>query len=335
VHKDRLESLAAQAAVARDAGRRADALALWREALELLPPDTRQAEVIQQRIAGLREEVDASPAAAPESDAGARAEGQGSIARQAGMLGVLALVIWKFKFLIVVVASKLKFLLFGLSKGSTLLSMLGFLGVYWAIWGWWFALGLAVSIYVHEMGHVAALTRYGIRASAPMFIPGLGALIRLRQYPVDPIEDARVGLAGPVWGLGAAAVAYAVSVATGAALWAAIAKLGAWINLFNMLPLGQLDGGRGFRALCRWQRWVACAMTGALFALTGEGLLVLIALVGAARAFAGDCPARPGGRAFAETLGLLVALTVLSAVRVDGVATTTPVVPGVLESPAR
>src|SRR2546430_4861243 len=78
-------------------------------------------------------------------------------------------------------------------------------GVYWTIWGWKFALGVVLSIYVHEMGHVQALQRYGIKATAPMFIPGVGAVVRLKQYPADRREDARVGLAGPLWGRPAAA----------------------------------------------------------------------------------------------------------------------------------
>src|ERR1700689_2677115 len=69
--------------------------------------------------------------------------------------------------------SKGKLLLLGLTKLSTLLSMFAFFGVYWTLYGWAFALGLVLSIYVHEMGHVSALRRYGIPATAPMFIPGL------------------------------------------------------------------------------------------------------------------------------------------------------------------
>ena len=72
--------------------------------------------------------------------------------------------------------TKGKLLLFGLSKGTTFLSMLAALGVYWTLWGWKFALGFVLSIYVHEMGHVAAMKRFGLAATAPMFIPGFGAL---------------------------------------------------------------------------------------------------------------------------------------------------------------
>src|SRR2546422_5007806 len=68
-----------------------------------------------------------------------------------------------------------------------------------------------------------------------MFIPGVGAVVRLKQYPASPREDARVGLAGPLWGLGATAAAYAAYLGTGGGIWAAIAHFGAWVNLFNLV----------------------------------------------------------------------------------------------------
>ena len=109
----------------------------------------------------------------------------------------------------VLVLGKLKFLLLGLTKATTLLSMLAFAGLYWNIFGWPMAIGLVVSIYIHEIGHVVELKRAGIEATAPMFIPGIGALIQSKRYPDDPKVEARIGLAGPVWGLGAALVAFA------------------------------------------------------------------------------------------------------------------------------
>ena len=147
------------------------------------------------------------------------------------------------------VLTKGQLLLLGLTKASTFLSMFLFFAVYWAAWGWPFALGLAVSIYIHEMGHVDALRRYGFKATAPMFIPGVGAFVRLQQHPTNPSEDARIGLAGPLWGLGAALACYLMFLATGAKVWAAIAHMGALINILNLIPIASLDGGRGFRAL--------------------------------------------------------------------------------------
>jgi Zn-dependent protease len=154
------------------------------------------------------------------------------------------------------------------------------------------------SIYVHEIGHVAALRRYGIPASAPMFVPGLGAFIRSSHYPATPREDARVGLAGPLWGLFAAGVFYAAHLATGWQSLAAIARVGAWINLFNLLPVATLDGGRGFSSFTRTQRWLAAALLAALWAATHEGLLLLLVLGGIGRAVVGKPAAAPDWPAF-------------------------------------
>ena len=111
--------------------------------------------------------------------------------------------------------------------------MFAMVGVYWTAFGLWFALGLVLSIYVHEMGHVAALARYGYPASAPLFIPGLGAVIRLKQGFSDPRAGCGVGLAGPLWGLGAALICAMVFALTDEKIWAALAQFGALINLLQ------------------------------------------------------------------------------------------------------
>jgi len=299
VHAETLARLAAGAETSEAAGRRDEALGLWRQALELLPADAPQLPTVRQRIAGL-----AKNASAPD------------FKKRFGMvLGGLLLVLWKLKVVVVLLLTKAKFLLFGLGKLSTLLSMLAAAGVYWSLWGWKFALGIVGSIYVHEMGHVSALRRYGIQASAPMFIPGIGALIRLRQHPATVAEDARVGLAGPIWGLGAALAAYAVYLATRSPIWGAIAHFGAWVNLFNLLPFWQLDGGRGFRALTRRERWLATAALAAIWLLTSEPLLVLLALAGAANAL-GAAPEEPDTGAFGMYVGLALTLALLARVPV-------------------
>src|SRR6185436_1424348 len=99
---------------------------------------------------------------------------------------------------------------------------------------------------------------------------------RLKQRPVSPREDARVGLAGPLWGLAAALVAFGIHLAGGGPIWAAIARIGAWINLFNLLPFGPLDGGRAFGALSRGQRFAIACWIGGVWAFTREGLLLLL-----------------------------------------------------------
>jgi len=274
VHADELKRLAAAAEQATQAGDASAALAAWREALDLLPRDSTQHQVVSARVLELSRAIDRAPGPAKQSRLGKGAAG----------LGALGALLVKFKFALIFLLTKAKLLLLGLTKASTFFTMVLSAGVYWTIWGWKFALGVVLSIYVHEMGHVQALQRYGIKATAPMFIPGVGAVVRLKQYPADRREDARVGLAGPIWGLGAAVVAYAVYRATGSGIWGAIAHFGAWVNLFNLLPVWQLDGGRGFRALTRGQRWIAAAMIGAMWLVTGEGLLVLLGLAAAASA---------------------------------------------------
>jgi Zn-dependent protease len=215
-----------------------------------------------------------------------------------------------------VILSKAKLLLLGLTKLSTLSSMLLFLGVYWSLWGWRFALGFVVSIYIHEMGHVAALARYGIAASPPMFIPGLGALVRLKQSPADVHQDARVGLAGPIWGLAAALAAYAIGLATGAPIWMAIAKTAGFLNLFNLIPIWQLDGGRGFRALSRLDRWIAVAAILLAWAVTSQGFLLLLAGGAVFRAIGKDAPADHDWPALATYIALIAALAPLSLIPV-------------------
>ena len=254
------------------------ALVSWRSSLDLLPPDSRQHAAIAVKVAALSAQAEAAgkvPEAVPTSGRW----------KWLAAFGPAGLFLWKFKFLLGAILTKGKLLLLGWTKLSTFASMLATVAVYWVAFGLWFAVGLVVSIYVHEMGHVAALRRFGIPASAPMFIPGVGAFVRLKQAPIGPREDARVGLAGPEWGLAAAIVAAIVGAAGGGKLWFAIAQVGAWINIFNLLPVWQLDGGRAFASLTRYQRAVAAAALGAGWIITRDGLVLLVALVAVARAF--------------------------------------------------
>lgn len=244
----------------------------------------------------------------------------GSTPRWLAALGGVGLLLWKLKFVFVFLLSKGKLLLLGLTKWKTALSMLVFLAAYWAAFGWRFALGFVLSIYVHEMGHVAELRRRGYPASAPMFIPGLGAYVRLHRAPKDNIEDARIGLAGPWWGLGAALVCLVVYLLYGAPLFAALTRTGAWINLFNLIPIWQLDGGRAFRSLTRSERGIATGAAVALWFLTSETMLLLIALGGVFRVIVG--PHDPVGdrRGLVAYLVLLAALAGLAMLPVPGIA---------------
>ena len=308
VYRDRLQAIATEASAAEERRDFPAALKLWREALQLLPPGSGQFLTIHQKLEKLRPNVD--------SRALEEAEHDRKIPKPLIAMGAFGLVLWKFKFILVFLATKAKVLFLGLTKAQTFLTMFLSFGVYWAAWGWKFALGLVLSIYIHEMGHVFALQRLGIRASVPTFIPGLGALIRLKQYPSGPVEDARVGLAGPIWGLFAALVCAVVYTLTGWASWGAIAKVGAWINLFNLMPFVPLDGGRGFRSLTRVQKWIAVAVIALILILSHERLLVLILLIAIFNAFSKSQAASPDHRALIEYCGLIVVLTGLSMMHV-------------------
>ena len=311
VHATELKEIAARADELREAGDLREELALWRRALELLPPDSRQHRAVTERASSLSLTLDTMPG----SSGVEIEEADGPRGWKLAGLGAFGLLVWKLKAVLALVLTKGKFLLVGLSKSGTMFSMLLSLGVYWAAFGWKFGAGLVGSIYIHEMGHVAALYRLGLAASAPMFIPGFGAFVRLQQYPVDAREDARVGLAGPIWGLGASLASLAVFWMSGAAAWAAIAKLGAWINLFNLLPVWQLDGARGFRALSRKARLALSVLIGVLWLSTGEGLLVLLLLASLWQTFRAEPDSSTDRRAFAELVVLLVALSALAAVQ--------------------
>jgi len=144
-----------------------------------------------------------------------------------------------------------------------------------------------------------------------MFIPGLGAIIQLRGVSMPPVQDSRIGLAGPIYGLGTALFAMAVAYATGSKMWAAIANVGAVINLFNLIPIWQLDGARGFHSLTRVQRWMLFGLSLALWFLTSVGMLFLVVLGAAYRLFRNDAEPTPDVPGLMQFAGLLVTLSLM------------------------
>lgn len=298
-HAGELEDLARQARVREAAGDSLGAVEMWKRVLAVLPPESPQAASVRKRVgvfdAGLR--VQAPPSSDSQvSNPQPEAKPQPAWIKRLGPFGVLAATLLKFKFL-----------LSGLLQLKTLLSMLAFFGVYWSIYGWKFAAGFVIGIYIHEMGHVWMLRHYGMHASAPMFIPGLGAFVSLYQSPKNVAEDSRIGLAGPLWGAGAAVAAAAMAMAFPASVWPAIARTTAYINLFNLTPVWMLDGGRGFRALDQQQRLYWLALAAALWYVTRAGLFILLMVGAAYRIFWKKDPApTPDLGAFLEFAGLLV-----------------------------
>ncbi|MDQ6830600.1 MAG: site-2 protease family protein [Gemmatimonadota bacterium] len=301
VHADELKHLAAAAGELAEQGKLGEARATWYRALTLLPPTTQQYATIRQRIAELGKRIDSAPAA----QLGEPAERAPWWKR--GAAAAITAVLFAL--------GKLKFLILGLGKASTLLSMFAFFAVYWGIFGWPFAAGLVICIYIHEMGHVWALRSEGIAAGAPLFIPGIGALVLLKQHIDDPKVDAKIGLAGPLWGLGAGLAAYVVFRYTGLPIWGAIARGAGYLNLFNLLPVWQLDGSRGFHALSRWQRWAVVGALAIAWLATQEGILIIIGMVAIYRALQ-KAVDEPDNKALTSFIVLIGALGWLSSITV-------------------
>jgi len=136
--------------------------------------------------------------------------------------------------------------------GGAIASMLLFTGLYASLYPWQFAIGLVVMIFIHEMGHVIAAKRKGLPVSAPIFIPFLGALIAMKRNPRDAVTEAYIGYGGPLLGTVGALGAFILGWALDFPVLYSIAYIGFFLNLFNLLPMHPLDGGRISVAVTRW-----------------------------------------------------------------------------------
>jgi Zn-dependent protease len=185
---------------------------------------------------------------------------------------------------VVALAAKLKAILLLLPKIKLLAttgSMFVSIAAYTVLWGWQFAVGFVALLFVHEMGHVIQLRREGLKASAPMFIPFMGAVISARSLGDDALAEARVGLAGPILGSLGAAACIAIWHATGNDLFRALAYIGFFLNLFNLLPVVPLDGGRAMAAMAPWMWFVGfAALIPLLFVFPNPIFLIILLFAG-------------------------------------------------------
>lgn len=201
----------------------------------------------------------------PSSSYGARLAGIGGV----GVL--LAFALGKLKLLLP---------LLKLVKLPTLATMVLSIGAYALEWGVAFAVGFVLLIFVHEMGHAWMMRRQGIPAGAPVFIPFVGAVIAMKGRPRDAWVEALVAIAGPLVGSAGAVVCLAIGLLTDGPFWFALASTGFLLNLFNLLPIPPLDGGRIVPVMSRWL-WVAgYAGCIALWIVTRSPLLLVILLLG-------------------------------------------------------
>jgi len=192
-----------------------------------------------------------------------------------GPIGIVIAV--SFKYL-----AKLKFLLPVLKTGGTMLISIW---AYALAWGWQFAAGFVLLIFVHECGHLIAAKRLGLKVGAPVFIPFMGAFIALKEAPRNAWIEAQVGIGGPMLGTVGAAVCELIYLATGNLMFRALAYTGFFLNLFNLAPVGFLDGGRIVTALSPWLWLLGFAILTLWCILHVNFLVILILLLSLPRLF--------------------------------------------------
>jgi Zn-dependent protease len=288
VHSERLAQLSAEAKQQEQLGDLAAARERWRECLNLLPADAKQAEWIRTQIESLDIEL---------------ASGHSGPNKWVKRLGPLAV--------IAAVLAKSKTLLFALFKAKFLFSFLSFIAIYWSMYGPLYGVGFAASILVHELGHYIDIKRRGLPVEAPVFIPGLGAYVKWQALGVSEKVKAEVSLAGPVAGFCAAAFCEAMWLKTGNSLWAALARTGAWINVLNLIPVWQLDGSGAFAAIGKFQRAAILAASVALWLGLHEGVYLLVAAGATYRLFTKD---EPEEKSLSVTIYFCVVLLILGLV---------------------
>lgn len=195
-----------------------------------------------------------------------------------GPIGTVLVLIFSFfgklKFLLLPV---LKFFPLILKTGGTMILSIG---VYAMNWGWWFALGFVLLIFVHECGHLVLAKRFGLKVGAPVFIPFMGAFIALKEAPRNAWIEAWVGIGGPLFGTAGAALCAVGGVVLDEPLLMALAYSGFFLNLFNLMPVGFLDGGRVATAISPWL-WVIGLVIAAVMAIQHVNVILILIIVAA------------------------------------------------------
>jgi Zn-dependent protease len=166
---------------------------------------------------------------------------------------------------------------FLLSGASMLVAVVAYAFVY----GWRYAAGFVALLLVHEAGHYIAAKKRGLDVGLPTFIPFVGAWINLKEQPMDAETEAFVGIAGPMLGSAAAFVCYMAARSTGSELLLALAYAGFLLNLFNLIPLSPLDGGRIVSVISPRIWFLGVPILVGLFLWTPSPMLILIAALAA------------------------------------------------------
>lgn len=292
VHGAELDALSRQARALEAKRDFAQAREAWSRALALLPPDSKQAEWVSDKVSSL--------GAAQNALTNGDGKQDHAWARKLGPLGPIAVLLAKSKGLLLAIF-KLKFLF----------SFFSFIAIYVALFGWRYGVGIAVSILIHEMGHFIDIKRRGLPAEMPVFLPGLGAYVKWDALGVTRSQIAQVSLAGPLAGWIAAACSYLLYTHTGDPMWAALARTGAVLNVLNLIPVWVLDGGKAADALGKLGRAALLAAALAVWLYSGETIFFLVAAGIVWRLFTKDKPANDDWGVWLYYVALLVALGVV------------------------
>lgn len=158
-----------------------------------------------------------------------------------GIWGALVVILVKFKSLII---------LLKLGKfASTLISMLLMIWIYAKMYGFAYGLGFVILLFVHESGHYITAKLLKLNVSLPIFIPFAGAFISMKEMPRDAVTEAKVGIGGPILGSIGALICMLLYYPLRHDYLLALAYTGFMLNLFNLIPVHPLDGGRTVAAI--------------------------------------------------------------------------------------
>lgn len=268
---EQIEEIAVRARQLAAIGQLQAARDQWLSALQLLPSDSSQRRAVQREIEKIDARLNPTPKKATDWK------------KRLGPLGILIAALIKFKTVALVL----------LTKGKVLFSLLAFLGLYWSLFGWRFAVGFSGSVLLHEMGHYFMVRRFGFSAELPMFLPGFGAYVKWNGANVDPGIRAQISLAGPLFGLISGLISYGIFLETGHGVWLAVAHLAGWLNLLNLIPVLIFDGASAMNAIGMQGRLALLAVSLVMWYMLRENLFLFLAIGTGYRIWKRDVPAQP------------------------------------------
>lgn len=172
--------------------------------------------------------------------------------------------------------------------GVIAFSMLVSLAVYAVAFGFRFAFGFVILLFLHELGHLIASRAVGVKTQGPIFVPFIGAALALKDVPVNARMEANIAIGGPAVGTLSALICLTWYLWTDSMLMLILAYTACLLNLFNLIPCDPLDGGKIAGAISPHMWWVGTGAIGFLFMYTHNLFILLIFFVSLLRLWRGD-----------------------------------------------